>query len=98
MKYKELELEDFSPKQKLQMLQTAVADRPEFSNVTHIGAQAIALGNPEKVYEGCMDLLLLAWSSYDREIALSEEHNCLTYTAASYEGNGQKTFEYIFVV
>jgi hypothetical protein len=68
MKYEKLELEDFPPNQKLRMLQNAVSDATELAYVKQIGDQDIARGNTPLAYDGYMELLLSACSTYDKNI------------------------------
>jgi hypothetical protein len=49
--YEKLELEDFPPKQKLWMLQNAVADVSELAYVKQIGDQDVACGKPHWILQ-----------------------------------------------
>jgi hypothetical protein len=70
MKYEKLKLEESPPKQKLRMLQNAVAEVSELANVKQIGDQDIARGNSPLVYEPYMELLLSACSTFDKKTVL----------------------------
>jgi hypothetical protein len=67
MKYEKLELEDFPPK-KLRMIQDAVGDITELAYVKQISDQDVARGNKPLAYEGYMEILLSACSTYDKKI------------------------------
>jgi hypothetical protein len=73
MKDEKLELEAFPPKQKLCMLQNGVGDVSELEYVKQISDQDIARGNPPLTYDGYMELLLSACSTYDKKITLVKE-------------------------
>jgi hypothetical protein len=67
MKYGQLELEAFPPKQKLWLLQNAVGDVTELSYIKQIGDQDVARGHPALTYDSYMEILLLACSTYDKK-------------------------------
>jgi hypothetical protein len=70
MKYEKLKLEAFPPKQKLSLLQNAVGDVAELSYIKQIGDQDVACGYQPLTYESYMELLLLAYSTYDKKLNL----------------------------
>ena len=86
MKYEKLELEDFPPKQKLRMLQNAVGDVTELAYVKQISDQDVALGNQPLAYEGYMELLLSACSTYDKKIMLPGKQKRAVYASAISDG------------
>jgi hypothetical protein len=73
IQYEKLELEDFPPKQKLQMLQNAVSDVNELACVKQIGDQDVARGKPPLDFESYLQLLLSACSAYDRNHAATSK-------------------------
>jgi len=80
-KYERLEVEDFPPKQKLRMLQNAVGDVTELAYVKQIGDQDIARGRPSLGYEGYMELLLSACSTYDKKTSLPGKQKRAVYAS-----------------
>jgi hypothetical protein len=86
MKYEKLELEDFPPKQKLRMLQNAVGDITELAYVKQISDQDVARGNQPLAYEGYMELLLSACSTYDRKIVIPGKQKRAVYASAISDG------------
>jgi hypothetical protein len=70
MKYKKLKLEEFPLKQKLCLLQNAIGNVTELSYFKQIGDQDIARGNPLLAYDGYMELLLSACSTYNKKFTL----------------------------
>jgi hypothetical protein len=82
MKYETLEIEEFPPKQKLRMLQNAVGDVTELSYIKQISDQDVARGNPPLVYDGYMELLLSACSTYDKKITLPGKQKRAVYSTA----------------
>jgi hypothetical protein len=67
--YEKLEMEAFPPKQKLRMLQNTVGDVTDLANVKQLGDQIIARGGPSLDFEGYLELLLSACSTYDKNYA-----------------------------
>jgi hypothetical protein len=63
--YEKLEMEAFPPKQKLHMLQNTVGDVTDLANVKKLGDQIIARGGPSLDFEGYLELLLSACSTYN---------------------------------
>jgi hypothetical protein len=86
MKYVKLELEDFPPKHMLRMLQNAVGDVTELAFVKHISDQDVARGNQPLAYEGYMELLLSACSTYDKKIVLPGKQKRAVYALAISDG------------
>ena len=80
-KYERLEVEDIPPKQKLRMLQNAVGDVTELAYVKRIGDQDLARGLPALGYEGYMELLLSACSTYDKKMTLPGKQKRAVYTS-----------------
>jgi hypothetical protein len=65
------------------MLQNAVGDATELAYVKQIGDQDIARGNPPLAYDGYMELLLSACSTYDKKITLPGKQKRAVYAAAT---------------
>jgi hypothetical protein len=61
-----LELEDIPPKQKLRMLQNTVHDVADLANVEQLSDQIVARGEPPLNFEGYLEVLLSACSTYDK--------------------------------
>jgi hypothetical protein len=93
MKYEKLELEAFPPKQKLRMLQNAVGDATELAYVKQIGDQDIARGHPALAYDGYMELLLSACSTYDKKITLPGKQKRAVYATAITNDDGDYPFD-----
>ena len=66
MQYEKLEVENVPPKQKLRMLQNTIGDVSELANVKQQSDQVVARGEPPLPYEGYLELLLSACSTYDK--------------------------------
>lgn len=66
MQYEKLEVENVPPKQKLRMLQNTIGDVAELANVKQQSDQVVARGEPPLPYEGYLELLLSACSTYDK--------------------------------
>ena len=64
--YEKLELEDVPPKQKLRMLQNTVGDVADLANVKQLSDQVVARGGSSLDFEGYIELLLSACSTYDK--------------------------------
>jgi hypothetical protein len=68
--YEKLEMEAaFPPKQKLRMLQNTGGDVTDLANVKQLGDQIVARGGPSLDFEGYLELLLSACSTYDKNYA-----------------------------
>jgi hypothetical protein len=79
MKYDTLENEVIPPKQKLQIIQNALGDVTELSYVQQICDQDRARGNLPVAYEGYMELLLFACSTYKKKITLPGKQKRAVY-------------------
>ena len=64
--YEKLELEAIPPKQKLRMLQNTVGDVNDLANVKQLNDQVVARGEVPLGFEGYVELLLSACSTYDK--------------------------------
>ena len=64
--YEKLELENVPPKQKLHMHQNTVGDVSDLANVKQLSDQVVARGGSLLEFEGYMELLLSACSTYDK--------------------------------
>ena len=64
--YEKLELEDVFPKQKLRTLQNTVDDGADLANVKQLSDQVVARGEASIDFEGYMELLVSACSTYDK--------------------------------
>ena len=67
--YEKLELEAIPPKQKLRMLQNTVGDVSDLANVKQLSDQVVARGGRALDFEGYIELLLSACSTYDKNHA-----------------------------
>jgi len=85
MHYEKLELEDIPPKQKLRMLQNTVNDVGDLANVKQLSDQMVARGEPPLNFEGYMELLLSACSTYDKNHAVARQPGQRNVYAASVE-------------
>jgi hypothetical protein len=79
MKYEKFELEAFPPKQKLRLLQNAVGDVAELLYIKQIGDQDVSHGYQPLTYESYMELLLLACSTYDKNLNLPGKQKRAVY-------------------
>jgi hypothetical protein len=79
MKYQNLELEAFPPKQKLCLLQNAVGDVVELSYIKQIGDRDVARGYPLLTYESYIEQLLSVCSTYDKKLNLPGKQKCAVY-------------------
>jgi hypothetical protein len=70
IKYVKLESEAFTPKQELCLLQNNVGDVAELSYMKQIGDQDVACRYQPLTYESYMELLLYAFSTYDKKLHL----------------------------
>jgi hypothetical protein len=79
VKYEKLELESFTPKQKIRLLQNAAGDVAELLYIKQIGDQAVARRYQPLTYESYMKLLLSACSTYDKKSNLPGKQKRAVY-------------------
>jgi hypothetical protein len=83
--YEKLELEDIPPKQKLRMLQNTVTDIADLANVKQLSDQMVARGDPPLTFEGYIELLLSACSTYDKSNTTTRQSGQRNVYAATME-------------
>jgi hypothetical protein len=91
--YEKLELEDIPPKQKLRMLQNTVCDVADLANVKQLSDQIVARGEPPLNFEGYLELLLSACSTYDKSHTNPRQSGQRNVYAATMENDGEVFYD-----